>query len=172
MHTTLYNLKKALGELQGGMELIKAGGGYMLRLNDMDCDAEELEKRLPGLKKAGGGNAAEFEDAIRLYTGAYFEEDGYRWAEDKRFAFNERMTEICMELGLHYQCAALWEKAADMMESLLRIDAMNEEAYDILIRCCRGLENAGRMRQAYDRYRAMMKELGLPPEPLEELGRD
>ena len=171
-HTTLYNLKKALGELGGGIELVKTGSGYMLYLHKIDCDIEELEKRLDGLGMVRDGNIGEFEEAVALYTGAYYEENGYQWAEGKRLELQNRLTAVCLDMALYYQGKAQWEKAADALESLLRMDDMYETVYEMLMRCCRKMGNAGRMLQTYDRYRAAMKELNLRPQNLEELCKE
>jgi two-component SAPR family response regulator len=168
-HTTLYNLKKALAELGGGVELKKTAGGYNLRLSDAACDAEELDKALASLGEVQEGNIGELEGILSLYTGAYFEEDGYPWADGKRLELQSALTAACMGMGLYYEGKELWEKAAEAMESLLRIDDMNEAAYETLIRCCRRMGSTGRMLGAYDRYRTAMDELGLPPRPPEEL---
>ncbi|NPV89326.1 MAG: response regulator [Firmicutes bacterium] len=168
-HTTLYNLKKAIGELGGGVELKKIAGGYSLRLSDAACDAEELEKRLADMGRVHDRNIDEYEEALSLYTGAYFEEDGYQWADGKRLELQNVLAAACMDMALYYEGKALPEKAADAVDILLRIDDMNEAAYETLIRCCRRMGSTGRMLGAYDRYWSVMKELGLPQKSLENI---
>lgn len=169
LHTTLYNLKRALAGLDGGIELTKTAGGYMLSISDVACDAEELEKKLGRLGPVCDGNIGEYEEVVGLYTGAYCEEDGYQWAESKRLELQSALAAACMDMGRYYEGKGLLEKAAEACEKLLRIDDMHEAAYETLIRFCRRMGNTCRMLGVYDRYRTALDELSLPPKSLEDI---
>lgn len=151
-HTTLYNLKKALVPLGGGAELQKTPGGHILNILDTPCDAWELERRL------GGDNAGEI---FAAYTGAYFEEDAYPWADSKRLEFQNAVTEKLMKAALTFEGRGEAEKAAETLEKLLRIDELNDTAASMLLALYRKLGNAAKLRQAQDRYMKIRSELGI-----------
>lgn len=168
-HTTLYNLKKALGELNGGMELMKTRGGYSLCMRDTIVDVEDLEQRLHRFRRLGDGDMAELEQVLKLYTGAYYGDDAYPWAEGKRLYLQNAVTEMLMDIGLFYQQKALWANAAYAFENLLRIDDMHEAAYEMLVRCLRKAGDTGRMQKVYGSYLTALQELNLPIKLLGEI---
>lgn len=170
-HTTMYNLKKALRQLEGRASLKKVNNGYRLYLNNTACDVDNFEKIMFSLRQLHEGSAEEFEKALSIYKGAYYEENGYLWAENKRFELQSKITALCMEMGRYYQRKALWEKAADVLRSILMIDVMNQAAYEMLVFIYSKLGNTGLMLQTYGQYQSMLEELGIMPKTLEELNK-
>ncbi|KUO71299.1 MAG: hypothetical protein APF77_03795 [Clostridia bacterium BRH_c25] len=168
-HTTLYNLKKSLGEMGGRLELTKGSGGYRLQFEDLACDTEEFEKMIPSPEHNDDESIEAIERLLAIYAGGYFEEDGYLWAEEKRYELQSRLIGLCLEAGNYCLSMAMWEKAAEMQRSIIRIDDLNQEAYEALIMAYARLGNTGMLLQAYNQYISAMEELGITPESLEEL---
>lgn len=168
-HTTMHNLKRALGALDGRVTLRKEGGGYRLYLLDIVCDVLEFEKRLGSAEQFHELTGTGFKELLDLYTGAYFEEDGYLWSEVKKLDFQSRLAKICMAVSLHYQERKAWGKAADALRLLLKVDDMNQAAYEMLVTLYGRLGNTVLMNKIFQRYKHMMDELSIPPKTLKEL---
>lgn len=169
-HTTLYNLKKALGALDRSFELKKESGGYRLYYDSISCDVDDLEKVLLSLSQACDENKTP-DEIFSLYKGAYLEEDGYLWAENKRFELESKLIASCMELILYYQRNKLLEKAIIVLINIIQFDSMNQTAFEMLVGLYGRLGNTGLMLQTYEQYVRLMDELEIPPQTLEELNK-
>jgi len=171
-HTTMYNLKKALKQLDGKAALKKVNGGYRLYLDDIACDVDDLEKIIIPSEQINDDNIKKLEEALKIYSGAYYEEDGYLWSENKRFELESKLIASCLEMSGYYQKKVLWEKTVGVLRSILKIDFMNQAAFERLVLVYSKLGNTGLMLQTYGQYKSMMEELRIQPKTLEELNKN
>jgi two-component SAPR family response regulator len=93
-HATMYLLRKILGN-HSLLEILDCSrGNYRIRPEKIDCDMYEFSRIYTEYYAAPSSDPKLIEAARRLYTGGYFEEEGYSWAYAKAAKLEEMAGEL------------------------------------------------------------------------------
>jgi predicted ATPase/DNA-binding SARP family transcriptional activator len=164
--TTLYYCRKALQESDLDLLIRNDQTGYSLSMAELSCDALLFRKGLEGCKQIGAPEkAAQVEELVALYRGAYLDVPQWEWAEAARMRYQQLVVTAITQLVRYYRQTGDLDKLTRYLERLLEFDPYSSEANEWLIR---GYAEKGRVNEAkrcYEAYcRVLRTDLGLKPE--------
>jgi two-component SAPR family response regulator len=119
--------------------IVSGGGGYGLRLGDVDVYVTLLEQALlsaDGHLHAGRLAEAEYEleSAVALYRGAYLPECDASWATVRRERLADRVLAALTELAARAGTRGDQPRVLELHQRMLDIDPCREESYRVLMR--------------------------------------
>ncbi len=102
LHTTVSYLRTTLSSY-GYTDVIEyANGCYILKLNDFQCDAFDLEDILNTKAETGRLNIERAEELIQNYHGEFMATMDYAWTTSKANLMNKQFSQLLDELILYY----------------------------------------------------------------------
>jgi len=102
LHTTVSYLRTTLSAY-GYTDVIEyANGCYILKLNDFQCDAFDLEDILNTKAETGRLNIEKAEELIQNYHGEFMATMDYAWTTSKANLMNKQFSQLLDELILYY----------------------------------------------------------------------
>lgn len=102
LHTTVSYLRTTLSSY-GYTDVIEyANGCYILKLNDFQCDAFDLEDILNTKAETGRLNIEKAEELIQNYHGEFMATMDYAWTTSKANLMNKQFSQLLDELILYY----------------------------------------------------------------------
>lgn len=102
LHTTVSYLRTTLSSY-GYTDVIEyANGCYILKLNDFQCDAFDLEDILNTKAETGRLNIEKAEELIQNYNGEFMATMDYAWTTSKANLMNKQFSQLLDELILYY----------------------------------------------------------------------
>lgn len=158
MHTSLYQLRKAIGELglENPVKLVNEQYSFHLEL---DSDVEKLEEVLVGSAQ----KQANPETILHLYKGDYLEEENYQWAfarqrEIKGTFLNYLKSYVQSELE-NEQPIYLVELC---LEKMIELEPYNEHFVYLLIDYYGKIKDTRKMITVVEKFKKMWtEELGI-----------
>lgn len=169
LRTTLWRIRRGLGEGDGRRSLVVTEGEYVgiATYPDVWLDVSEFEARLaaslaPGLSAEAAARSRR--EAIALYRGPLLEECYDDWCLRERERLRERFVNA-LERQLHFEEArGDWKAAIRLGEELLHLDPLRETVHRDLMRCHLLAGNRAAALQQYARCeRDLARELGIAP---------
>ena len=150
------HVRSALGlgseRKEGEPSLARVGEGYLLDLgDDVSIDFMEFQERIITARRSekAAERRAEYEEALRLYTGEFLPEEMAEWTEHQRMLMKDAWFEGAefvareqLRLGEHHRAVAT---ARDILEQ----DRTSESGWTILLSALTG---AGRNAEAQSEY--------------------
>jgi len=168
LHTCIYQIRKTIRSfrLEERMRVTYNNDAYGLLMHGIPCDAEEFLRLAERRDPAGAETVADWERAVQLYGGHYFEEDDFPWADPHKQRLLNVYLELVRALADHYMRSGRPDQAASHLRELLAKDPLHEEAHRRLLEC---LAEIGDRAALVQHYRAMERlfreELGVAPSP-------
>lgn len=176
LQMAIYALRRSLrGCGPGGTDQTVLFGDGVYQLNPalvIDQDMHRFRAAFERGRRALAGHQpavarAAFEEARRLYGGAYLADSPYEeWADAQRAALQDLQLSLLGHLSTAYASTGEWDAAAECAREILAVDPYREDACRQLMRC----EAAnGRMAEVQRTYEACSRrlrtELGVDPSP-------
>lgn len=159
LHTTIYQLRKALG-LAGIEEAISfKNGSYKLELF-LESDKKVIDE----LVKRSEPSGFEISRLLELYKGDFFGEEGYSWVMDLQARYREAVYDSLEAFARKLIEGDKLDEAYPLIEKLLFIDPFRECGVEHMISYYgkRGL--SGKLSSFYLNYReSLAREMGLRP---------
>ncbi len=102
LHTTVSYLRTTLSSY-GYTDVIEyANGCYILKLNDFQCDALDLEYTLNTKAETGRLDIEKAEELLQNYNGEFMATMDYSWTASKANLMNKQFSQLLDELILYY----------------------------------------------------------------------
>ncbi|MFB5269293.1 response regulator [Paenibacillus enshidis] len=166
LHTSIYQIRKAIKEWVYGTRLEFSLDRYRLILGSCTTDVEEFERGMTEIYASGRPDAARLDQVLGLYRGNYLEEHDYPWAYSKREKLRRKYIKGIMDAAANEMRAGHLRRAAERLQALQHKEPYSEEV------CCQLLELYARMgddKAAEEHYSSFTKlledDLGIHPEP-------
>ena len=166
-HTALSRLRNALRkEEESSRVILVESGEYWLDLAYFTIDVDEFENRL---KKAQTANSDDlkaecYEQAILLYRGEYLSNLYYDWLFTERQRLSQAYISALFFLANYHFAHKRFTFSLELINRILRVDNLNEEAYCQAMRNYAALGNqAGLCNQYQEMVRTFSEELELDP---------
>ena len=177
LYTTIYNLKKIFADIAAqDLKIIKNSLGFKLEAPSSSMDFYQLEgclNRVINEPKIQENHFYDIHTVLELYSGGYFEEDGFLWAEQKKILLHNKFILFAMRLFDYYNSNQKYDLAADVLNRIIVNDIYNEDAYKKIIVTYNRMNNITLMKKTYDDYRAIMiNDLGMTPKSLHDIIND
>jgi len=169
LYTAIYHVRRTLKTYKFDMVTIRIGEletGYRLELGEARVEAEAWENDLKRLGTLDASTADAFETVLEAYTGDYFGDYFYLWAEHERERYRLLWLYHMNQLCEYYEGHGSPEKAIRVYNHLQRISPNAEESYFSLMKLYHRIGNNGGVEEQYLLLKIMMEaELELPIRP-------
>ncbi|AIQ51806.1 response regulator [Paenibacillus sp. FSL R7-0331] len=155
LHTTMYQLKKALKAAGIHIVIHFKSGKYRMELERTTGDVWEFETFISKNKVVDAANAMNVERVLELYTGDLFADSDYLWSISKREEMLSHYIKLSKRLCGFYMREGRTEEAIQRIGKLLQHAPLEEEAHELLL----GLYFREKDRISLIRHYHAMKEL-------------
>ena len=164
LESALYRLRQLLGAPDA---VRMAGRRVSLDRDQFWVDMWEFEQELRCPRDAETNTAGRIAHLRQLYEGHFLEHGTEKpWALRTRQALRDRFLRAIRDAARECESRRLWREAADLYQSALELDSLNEDLYRGLMLCCQELGDHSEALQAYGRCRELlMRFLGVSPNP-------
>lgn len=131
LYTTIYLIRKTLNEAKIPVTITNVGGhsGYSLELDDYKIDADIWEEALQKLEPIDSQNVAEHQKWLDYYTGDYFGEHNYIWAENERQRLCWLWRNHAVQLIEYYSNQSMLTESIAVYQRMIDIQPLNESNY-------------------------------------------
>ena len=165
LHNGIYYIRKTLQEYGIDKKRIAIEGNYLMRLGDAETDFLLFEEYFKRIKTAEESRTI-LEKLEGLYTGEYFEDGDWIWAEVKREQLKMQYSDAMLLLSGEYLKEGSFNKAEGLLRKIYLKDPYFEDVTSLLLRL---YLNTNRRNDAVKHYREYEKllseELGISPSP-------
>ncbi|MBT2289786.1 response regulator [Paenibacillus albidus] len=131
LYTTIYQVRQCLK--QGGVELqinnFSGGEGYTLETGSMLVDVTQWENGILNLGPIGEHNCAEHQHLFDLYTGDYFGDYDYLWAESERQRLRTIWLHHAMGIADYYTNSRKIPEAVTVYQRIVQLQPYFEQGY-------------------------------------------
>ena len=152
LYATVYQIRKTLASLPFAIQLENKQEGYVLHLNGVELDVEQLEN---GLKAS---QLKEVELSLSFYRGDYLQECMGIWVENERERLRTLWCSECEKLAKHYDDQG---DASEAITILLKVQDMcpyEEEIYFKLMKLYAKKKERFLVMKQYNRLSKMLAE--------------
>jgi two-component system LytT family response regulator len=168
LHTSIHRIrsifKEAVGE--GVLVINYSHYGYNLETQRLRMDTMEWEEELRQLESLSLETVTRHQRVLDLYTGAYFEEDNYSWAEVERQRLKALWIQHAIQLGRFYSNQDMNTQALAVYHRIQQLDPLSEENALVLMELYARLHDAESVETQYHHIAQMLKqEVGVDPGP-------
>ncbi|MBB6443962.1 response regulator [Bacillus benzoevorans] len=164
LHTCLSHLRKILNGLGYSNCITFSNQCYSMTLENIDCDAFEVERIFQHIDTLDETNILEIENAIGLYTGAYMELNGYEWAYESSQKYHEKVSAL-LNRAIAFHQNIDDNKTLHFLQLQLKMNPYDDE---MMKQCMEILIHQGNRSEAiilFERYKERLTEdLGIEPD--------
>lgn len=160
LHSAVYYIRKTLESYGIKREQVRINGCYRLELGDADVDVEHFRERCEKIKE---GREIFNADSVP-YPGAYFEGNGWLWAESER----EKLLRDYVQADLTLSGALIencdFEAAEKLLTNAFAKNPYDEDITALLFELFNRTEEKSKAVKHYREYsRTLKSELGIEP---------
>lgn len=164
-NTTLHYLKKAFLNHGVKLKVHHSRGAYSLDMQQISCDAIKFENIVKSTGGVNGQNVRNYEEALKLYKGNYFEQNEYEWCIQKRQLFTEKYSRLVLAATEYYLGRNAKQQAAEILMAALVFDPLNKQLNHKLLELLRGEKDRVSLIKHYNLYRDRLRaEYGEEPD--------
>lgn len=158
LHTTLYNLRKALASIGLTEWVAHDKHAYGLRLTDVHCDAVRLDQCLNELAALSDDALRDHAASLSLYTGPYMRSIDGSWHLTRQARFENQVAAAHKRLAEYLQRIGEYRESLKHYQQIVLIDPLNEPMQMQLIACHVQLGNRTAAIQQYRTLCNLLKE--------------
>jgi two-component SAPR family response regulator len=164
LHTTLYNIRKALPGSQSENLIVYGQKKYAM---NMELILSPLDK-MNRLCQAMGIRDEDFiyncRDTLRSCRGEYLGGVACNFAAAPRAYFEQKFLRLCHIAASQCMERRQWEEAVSLLDMAIEADPYEESLYDLILRCFHEMKDVKRIKLYYTRLRDLLREeLGVEP---------
>ncbi|MBP3040222.1 response regulator [Bacillaceae bacterium Marseille-Q3522] len=164
LYTTIYHVRKTLGQFGKHFHIKNTTEGYILNINNLILDVEEWEKRIQAAPPIGAKTMDLYHKIMSLYTGDYLQEYDYWWAESERQRLKRIWLHTSFQIADWYYKEGDMEMAISWYTKICNKQPEAEEAYFALMKIYAELGNQLLVKRHYDTLKnILMEELNIQP---------
>jgi two-component SAPR family response regulator len=162
LESALYRLRQLLG-VRDAVRM--QGGKVSLNRDQLWVDMWEFEKELRRPYDPEANDIEKIDRLRRLYQGHFLQHQTERpWVLKARQELRDRLLRAIRDAARECEHARRWEDAANLYQSGIELDSLNEGLYRGLMLCHQELGDHSEALQAYRRCRELLTRfLGVPP---------
>jgi two-component SAPR family response regulator len=165
LHNGIYYIRKTLQEFGIDKKHIAIEGNYLMRLGEAETDFLLFEEYYNGIKTSEE-NRIILEKLESLYTGDYFEDGDWLWAEAKREQLRMQYLGAMLQLSDEYLKEGSFNKAEVLLRKIYEKDPYSEDVTSLLLRLYLNTNRRNDAVKHYRRYeKVLSEELGISPPP-------
>jgi LuxR family maltose regulon positive regulatory protein len=162
LETALYRLRR----LFGAHDAVRMQRGRVsLSRDHLWIDMWQVEEELRRTHDPETNSIERIGRLRRLYQGHFLENEAEKpWILKARQKLGDRLLRAIRDAARECEHARRWEDAANLYQSAIELDSLNEGLYRGLMLCHQQLGDHSEALQAYGRCRELLKTfLGVPP---------
>lgn len=129
LYTTIYQVRQSL-KLAGihlSIDNASGGEGYSLNMDGAGVDFKHWEQLIASLPPLTEESVSEHRKAFDFYTGDYFEEQGYLWAEHERQRLRDIHLHHALRLGSFYEEGERIPEALTVYQQVVGMHPFSEQ---------------------------------------------
>lgn len=167
LHTTVYQLRRALKAAGVAAPIDYNDGTYRLAAEAVQLDVDRWERELDHIRDRG---AESLKDRLRLllqeYRGDYFAQEGYLWAENERERLRIKWLEHAREAAAYLENEGDPSDAIRLYQRMQDMFPLLEDSYLGLMRFYVRLGRTNEVHFQYEKLqRTLKEEVGARPGP-------
>ena len=136
LYTAIYHIRKTLERLKGRILLQNTADGYILRLENMELDVDELERFLHTDSLLANDTVSEYGRILKLIEGEYLEGFNFDWVEYERQRYQLQWIRLKMEMVNWFYEQQEFEKAFKHCDQICTRFPMEEQAQLMYLKIC------------------------------------
>ncbi|MCU6710243.1 response regulator [Paenibacillus sp. J5C_2022] len=167
LHTSIYRIRKQLKccQLEDHFRLQHTDYGYKLTMSGVTVDINNWEQNLSSLKSLSLSNVNQYEEILNAYSGDYFADDNYDWAEIERQRIRSIWIRLVREVGQFYTKERLLTKALRVYHQANKIDPLSPDIMLGILKQYDMLNDSESVEKHYQSYKRLLdKELAVQPD--------
>lgn len=166
LHTTLYNLKKALKEAGIEADIAHTMGKYNVKFLGLRNELSEFARFVERNPQVTADNEKTYIRMTALYSAELFGDCDYAWNAAQREKLHQVYGRAVRRLGRYLLETGQSEAAADALRRLLAISPFDETAHEAMLRVFAARWDRVGLVRHFEGMRALFEnELGLPVNP-------
>lgn len=160
LYTIIYQIRKMLEELNIDIAIDKVGAqrGYKLDLKQVRIDSDLWQEEMLQLGKVNLHNYERHQKLIDSYTGDYFGEQGYLWAESERHRLRLNWLHHALQLASFYAGSQMLTAAVAVYQRIVQLHPYSEEGHLGLIKTYEQIGDKLTAEEQRRAYQMMMEE--------------
>ncbi|MFS0554919.1 response regulator [Brevibacillus sp. 179-C9.3 HS] len=152
LYTTIYLIRQTLKRY--GLQTISINkgnleGGYKLTIDSATIDVEEWENRLKQLPTLSLASMAEHEQVLAAYTGDYFGDYDYLWAEYERERLRRMWLQLAKTMSSFYLGHGRMREAINVNQRIQHLHPLEEDSYMFLMQLYASLDDHAAVEEQY-----------------------
>jgi two-component system, LytTR family, response regulator len=128
LYVSIYNIRKALKELQQYIYIESVQDGYVLKLNQTIIDKINWKDKIQYIPTITTEFIGHLEDTMSIYKGNYLEKLDYTWLEAERFELEELWLHRAKQIATYYYDTNNTDKAIGWYTEILNKRPEDEHA--------------------------------------------
>lgn len=165
LHTSVYQIRKALKERMQDTKLEYNLDRYRLNRNGWITDAELFERGISEWAASGSGGTPRIESLLALYRGNYLEEHDYPWAYAKREKLRSMYLACASELAREELRSGRTRQSVQRLLSLQQREPYSDDICGLLLTAYAQLGDYTAAQKHYESFvRILEDELGIEPQ--------
>ncbi|MFD0714067.1 response regulator [Paenibacillus sp. GCM10027626] len=165
LHTTVYQVRRTLKQIDPSLQIQFIDGGFRLLLGGVKLDVEEWERSLELIPPLSAETLDQHEQLLALYTGNYLEDHHYLWAEKE----SERLRLVWLDhikpTIAYYIEHENYAKALHGLQLVQETLPYSQDGYLGLMQLNARLGHYEEVKKLFKQYTLLLHEdLGIEPE--------
>ena len=157
LYTTVYHIRKTFAPFKDRIHLQNAGEGYVLKLHNIDLDADAFEQFLQSEMAFSEQNVTEIESKLARMKGDYLQQFQYDWIEYERQRYQLQWIRLTLKLVTWYYEHRQFEKAFKICDNLCSRFPLEEQAQLMYLQICDQLGHAFMVEKQYELYQSLLE---------------
>lgn len=153
LYTAIYLIRQTLKRSGIKTVTINKGNletGYKLTVESSLIDVDEWEKRLAQLAPPARDNIADYEQTLAMYSGDYFGEYDYLWAEYERERLRRLWLQLAKKMNHFYQEKGMLAEAIQVNERIQLLHPLDEDCYFSLMQLYDAMNDPASVEEQYE----------------------
>lgn len=161
LYTTIYQIRQTFK--RHGIKTISIHkeyleGGYKLTVGSAAIDVDEWEQRLLQLDPPSLANIAEYEQALEMYSGDYFGDYDYLWAEYERERLRRLWLQLAKKISSFYLEQEMLPEAANVNHRIQQLHPLEEDSYFSLMKLYAAMDNHTAVEKQYQMLKSRWEQ--------------
>ncbi len=164
LHTTVSYLRTTLSSYGYSDVIEYTNGCYILKLEDFQCDAHDLEYILNTKAETGRLDIEKAEELIQNYHGEFMATLDYSWTASKANLMNKQFTQLLDELIHYYTKNQNFKNRERSLLLALELNPYSDKTVQLLIRHYTEIGNRAEAIKMYHSFNSLLlSELNVSP---------
>lgn len=159
LYTAIYHIRQVIKRYASGIVSLNHTDlelGYKMTIREATVDTEEWERTVSGLGIVGFHNINDYERALQQYSGDYYGEYEYVWAEHERERFRQMLVQIAYNMSRFYEQQNMLQEAVRVQLRVQHLLPYEENSYFVAMKL---FDQMGDYRGVEMQYQLLIKRI-------------